>query len=166
MARRFVAEVPTRLRINLAQGEFEVEGSEAFVNAYAERFEALLERLNGAAEGPPPPRAALQGVPVGPPAPPSFGEVIQKLPRAASDVDRILVAGHFAQIRNPDKSFSTADANALLTEQGIKVGNPSQCVRQNLVAKRVFKHQGRYRVSQAGVDHLRQLLGPAFPEAA
>lgn len=166
MARRFVAETSTRLRINLAQGEFEVEGSEAFVKAYAERFEALLERLNGAAAAAPP-KGLLQGVPVeGPPVPPSFGEIVQKLPRTASDVDRILVAGHFAQLRSPDKSFSTADANALLTEQGIKVGNPSQCVRQNLVAKRVFKHQGRYRVSQAGVDQLRQLLGTAFPEAA
>lgn len=160
-----MADVPTRLRINLAQGEFEVEGSEAFVKAYAERFETLLERLNGAAGGPPP--GLLQGVPVdGPVAPPSFGEIIQALPRAVTDVDRMLVAGHFAQLRNSDKSFSTGEASRLLTEQGIKVGNPSQCVRQNLVAKRVFKHQGRYRVSQPGVDHLRQLLGPAFPEAA
>jgi hypothetical protein len=50
-----------------------------------------------------------------------------------------------------------------LTEQGVKVGNPSQCVKQNLLAKRVFKHQGRYRVSQIGLDHLRQLIGAALP---
>jgi hypothetical protein len=35
-------------------------------------------------------------------------------------------------------------------------------VKQNLIAKRVFKHQGRYRVSQTGADHLRQMLGPAY----
>ena len=34
-----------RLRVNLAQCEFEVEGSEAFVRTYAERFDALLDRL-------------------------------------------------------------------------------------------------------------------------
>jgi hypothetical protein len=50
-----------------------------------------------------------------------------------------------------------------LTEQGVKVGNPSQCVRQNLAAKRVFKHLGRYRVSQTGLDHLRQMLGDDLP---
>ena len=57
---------------------------------------------------------------------------------------------------------ATGEANTLLTDQGIKVGNPSQCVKQNLVAKRVFKHQRRYRVSQTGLDQLRQLLGPVF----
>jgi hypothetical protein len=31
-----------------------------------------------------------------------------------------------------------------------------------LVAKRVFKHQRRYRVSQTGMDHLRQLIGLAL----
>jgi hypothetical protein len=160
-----VAEQQARLRINLAQGEFEVEGSEAFVRGYAERFEALLERLNGSPEAPaaPPPTPLLAGIPVAGPGR-SFGEVIQHLPRTATDVDRILVAGHFAQLRSADKSFATGEANALLTEQGIKVGNPSQCVKQNLIARRVFKHQGRYRVSQSGLDHLRVLLGSGFPE--
>jgi hypothetical protein len=159
-----VAEQQARLRINLSQGEFEVEGSEAFVRGYAERFEALLERLNGGADAPAPaPTPLLAGIPVAGPAR-SFGEVIHHLPRTATDVDRILAAGHFAQLRSADRSFATGEANALLTEQGIKVGNPSQCVKQNLVAKRVFKHQGRYRVAQTGIDHLRQLLGSGFPE--
>jgi hypothetical protein len=160
-----VAEERARLRINLAQREFEVEGSETFVRTYASRFETLLKRFDGEDEtapepDPPPP---LQGVTVaGPPSPRSFGELLHHLPRAASDVDRILVAGHYVQARSNDRSFSTGEANALLTEQGVKLGNPSQCVKQNVIAKRVFKHQGRYRVSQTGVDHLRQILGPAY----
>lgn len=153
-----------RLRINLAQQEFEVEGSEAFVRAYAERFDALLGRLNDrpAPVGKASPGPAIDATPR-PQAAQSFGEVLQHLPRAATDVDRMLVAGYFTHLRSADKSFSTGEANALLTEQGIKVGNPSQCVKQNLTAKRVFKHLGRYRVSQTGVDYLRQLLGPALP---
>jgi hypothetical protein len=160
-----VAEERARLRINLTQREFEVEGSETFVRTYASRFETLLKRFDGEDEtapepDPPPP---LQGVTVaGPPSPRSFGELLHHLPRAASDVDRILVAGHYVQARSNDRSFSTGEANALLTEQGVKLGNPSQCVKQNVIAKRVFKHQGRYRVSQTGVDHLRQILGPAY----
>jgi hypothetical protein len=31
-----------------------------------------------------------------------------------------------------------------------------------VVARRVFRHQRRYRVSQIGTDHLRQLLGAGF----
>jgi hypothetical protein len=150
-----------RLRINLSQREFEVEGSEDFVNAYVARFEDWLAQLDQTAEPAPRPAPGARPEPVprqiG--AAQTFGELLHRLPRAASDVDRVLLAGYFSYLRSPDKSFSTGDANTLLTEQGIKVGNPSQSVRQNLLAKRVFKHQGRYRVSQTGIDYLRQLLG-------
>ena len=152
-----------RLRINLAQREFEVEGSESFVAAYAERLDRLLARLTepfGAAPG----TQAMAGPDTdGLSAAETFGELLQRLPRAATDVDRILVAGFFAQHNGADNGFGTGEANALLTEQGVKVGNPSQCVKQNLLAKRVFKHQGRYRVSQIGIDYLRQLIGTALP---
>ncbi len=151
----------TRLRINLSQREFEVEGSEAFVKAYVERFEAWLTAFDQPADPvrvSPPPSSPTEPEPLRLDAQ-SFGELLHHLPRAASDVDRILLAGYFAYARNADKSFSTGEANTLLTDQGVKVGNPSQCVRQNLLAKRVFKHQRRYRVSQTGVDYLRQLLG-------
>lgn len=158
-----MAEQPAKLRINLAQREFEVAGSEAFVRDYAERIEALLERLEGDPVSISEQQAVGRGDGAAVQAPRTFGELMHQLPRAATDVDRILAAGHFVQTRSPDNSFSTGEANGLLTEQGIKVGNPSQCVKQNLISKRVFKHQGRYRVSQTGVDYLRQLLGDALP---
>ena len=156
-----------RLRINLSQREFEVEGSEAFVKAYVGRFEAWLGGFDQAA-GPAPAPSAGPPEARAEPAPSelgelTFGELLHRLPRAASDVDRVLVAGWFGHMRSADRSFSTGEANALLTEQGIKVGNPSQSIRQNLTAKRVFKHQGRYRVSQTGLDYLRQLFGADLP---
>jgi hypothetical protein len=162
----------TRLRINLSQGEFEVEGSEAFVERYVARIDALFAGLahgrseapagapvpaNGAAKAARPVNAAVVAA-----APEHLGEWLEHMPRSATDVDRMLLAGYYAQLRSGDNSFGTGEANALLTDQGIKVGNPSQCVKQNLVAKRVFKHLRRYRVSQTGLDQLRQLLGPIF----
>jgi hypothetical protein len=152
-----------KLRINLAQREFEVEGSETFVRAYAERLDQLLEWLSQQTAA-----AAAPLPPVGPDgdglaAGGSFGELLQRLPRTATDVDRMLVAGYFAQQSGADNGFATGEANHLLTEQGVKVGNPSQCVKQNLLAKRVFKHQGRYRVSQIGLDYLRQLVNTRLP---
>jgi hypothetical protein len=162
-AESVVDESRARLRINLAQGEFEVEGSEAFVTRYLERIDALFARLENGA----PPAAAVPAL-----APPGqdaeshghrFAALLAALPRSATDVDRILLAGYHIQSRSPDKSFGTGEANALLVEQGIKVGNPSQCVKQNLIARRVFRHQRRYRIAQTGVDHLRQLLGSALP---
>ncbi|NBC96240.1 MAG: hypothetical protein GVY27_07800 [Deinococcus-Thermus bacterium] len=103
-----------RLRVNLTQGEFEVEGDEDFVRAYAERIEALLERLgpSSATDGPPdPPPAASPPPVVSPPAAlapatadePPFGEWLQGLPRNATDVDRMLLAGLHLQRRAADR---------------------------------------------------------------
>ena len=164
----------TRLKINLSQGEFEIEGSEAFVERYVERIDALFARLTHGQSSEPTPQLpavtaanTLNSVPANGAsntgsAPEHLGEWLEHMPRSATDVDRMLLAGYFAQVRSADQCFGTGEANALLTDQGIKVGNPSQCVKQNLVAKRVFKHLRRYRVSQTGLDQLRQLIGPAF----
>ncbi|MFO1075181.1 MAG: hypothetical protein U1E17_21305 [Geminicoccaceae bacterium] len=165
-----------RLRINLAQREFEVEGSEAFVRSFADRIEALLDQLEEAASQPMPAPAPL---PVAAAAAPrvdsrggedasvlgSFGEFILQLPSSATDVDKMLASGFYVQLQAADDAFGTADANKRLTEQGIKLGNPSQCVKQSLMAKRVFQvTKGRYRVSQQGRSYLRQLLGSAVPD--
>lgn len=162
-----MVEDRARFRLNLSAREIEVEGSESFVREHVERLEMLLDRfvsdepaalpaappaVNGSAA---PNRGHSNGQALG-----SFGEYIQHLPKSATDVDKMLAAGYFAQTRMGDNAFSTGDANKLLTEQGIKLGNPSQCVKQNLVAKRVFTlSKGRYRTSQQGLDYLRQTMG-------
>jgi hypothetical protein len=160
-----------RLRINLTQREFEVEGSEAFVAGFAERFREMLEGLEQ--EMP-----AAMPLPSGPrelqlplPTPVhenglgSFGEFIMKLPNGSTDVDKMLAAGFYVQHQSGDDAFGTADANKRLTEQGIKLGNPSQCVKQSLLAKRLFMlTKGRYRISQQGRSYLRQLMGPVVPD--
>jgi len=162
----------TRLKINLSQGEFEVEGSEAFVERYAEKIEALFQGLKPTQPSEATPVLSTPAPAVQPRqangasgpevAPDHLGEWLEHMPRSATDVDRLLLSGYYAQLRSADQCFGTGEANALLTDQGIKVGNPSQCVKQNLVAKRVFKHHRRYRVSQTGLDQLRLLLGPIF----
>ena len=172
----------TRLKINLSQGEFEIEGSEAFVERYAERIDSLFANLedarnidhtatgvgttansgNVSSTTSAPNASPANGTAKDGHAPEHLGEWLEHMPRSATDVDRLLLAGYYAQLRSADQCFGTGEANALLTDQGIKVGNPSQCVKQNLVAKRVFKHHRRYRVSQTGLDQLRQLLGPIF----
>ena len=159
-----------RLRVNLAQREFEVEGSEAFVRDYAARIEALLERLGSAGEpqsapaADPAAAAAADATPEPAEATP-FGELLQSLPRTATDVDRMLLAGVFLQRRAVERAFATADANRLLLEHGVKLGNPSQSVKQNLVAKRAFAVQrGRYRVARGGLAHLEQLTGRQLGE--
>lgn len=144
-----------RIRINLSQRELEIEGPRGFVEGYG----GLLERLLAAFEAQSAPAAAPAAA--GDPDPgSSFGAFIQHLPLAATDVDRMLAAGYWVQRRSGDDAFATAEASRRLVEHGLKVGNPSQCVKQALLAKRVFVHQrGRYRVSQQGRQHLRQVMG-------
>jgi hypothetical protein len=152
-----------RLRINLSQREFEVEGSEEFVREFAERISELLDLFDIGPVATPPVEA--EAAPPSPEALGSFGEFLLRLPSSATDVDKMLAAGYFVQVGSADDAFTTADANRRLTEQGIKLGNPSQCVKQSLLAKRVFLlSKGRYRVSQQGRAHLRQLLGPVVPD--
>lgn len=149
-----------RVRINLSQGELEVEGSEAFVAAYAEPLRVLLDRLVAAA--PPAAGASASKEPMagGAGTLGSFGEFLHHLPSGATEVDRMLAAGFWCQEHNPDRAFATAEASRRLAEHGFRIGNPSQCVRQSIMAKRVFVVQkGRYRVSHHGKQYLRQLMG-------
>lgn len=154
-------EQQARVRINLAQREVEVEGSETFVRSFADRLDELLDQLESFAGVPiAPPQAEARVTTESSSALGSFGEFILQLPSSATDVDKMLAAGFYVQQQSADDAFGTADANKRLTEQGIKLGNPSQCVKQSLMAKRVFMiTKGRYRVSQPGRAYLRQLLG-------
>jgi len=151
-----------RIRLNLTAGEFEIEGPESFVKAYTDKLDGLLDML---LKHPTPEQLQQDTTPVqavtysGTALPPTFGEYFQRVPKSATDVDKVLVAGYFFQASNPDNSFFTGDINKLLTEQGVKVANASQCVKRNVSSKRVFALQkGKYRVSQAGIDYINQLL--------
>ncbi len=151
-----------RVRINLSQRELEVEGPEAFVDRWATRIEELLETLEAAR---PMPAAGEPAEPASRSPLGTFGEFLQLIPNTATETDKILATGYFVQQLAGDDAFSTGEASRKLTDHGVKVGNPSQCVRQSLAAKRVFLVQrGRYRVSQGGRSHLRRLLGDIVPD--
>ncbi|TYK52390.1 hypothetical protein [Actinomadura decatromicini] len=158
-----------RLRISLASGEFEVEGSEAFIAQYKDTVRQMLEKL---------PESMLQSfvsadnsIQTGANVAsddqgtraeaelPEFGEAIHRLPRGASGTDQILIAGFYVSKRSANSTFSTADANKLLIDQGIKISNPSQSLKNNLAAKRVFKDGKAYKLSREGIEKVSSLLG-------
>ncbi|HVS69289.1 MAG TPA: hypothetical protein VHE56_12105 [Mycobacteriales bacterium] len=153
-----------RIRISLAVGELEVEGTSEFVEQYKNDIQRMLERLatRNDFSGPPPNQhaAATNGAAAsGGQVPAQFGEVLASISGKASGTDLILVAGWFTQASSPDASFSTTEAASLLVEQGIKLSNPSQSLKNNIAAKKVFKIGSRYKVSRSGEDHLRTILG-------
>jgi hypothetical protein len=88
-----------------------------------------------------------------------FPEALHRLNTSASASDKILVAGRFVQLSSSDKTFSTFEANKLLTDQGVKLTNASQAVSNAQASKRVFKVGKRFRLSQTGEDYVKQLIG-------
>lgn len=156
---------PLRIRLNLSVGEYEFEGAEETVREMLGELPRMLREIAGSpTHGVP---AATLGGGTGalsssaePPAEAqaTFGELMHEYPGSITDIDRMLIAGSFVQQQSQDNSFSTRDANDLLKEQAIKLANPSVCVKRNTDARRLFSvGQGRFRISQTGLDYLRQL---------
>jgi hypothetical protein len=145
-----------RIRVCLSSGEFEVEGDEQFIDRYKATVGVMLEHLaSGNARGPKQPE--LNSSERDSQSPESFGQILHRLPKSATGTDQVLLAGQYAQTSSADNTFATAEANRLLVEQGIKLANPSQSLKNNLTAKRVFKVGKRYRVAKDGEEHLASL---------
>jgi hypothetical protein len=164
-------EKTAKIRINISAGEIEIEGTEAFVREYVDRFEELLEFLKKRPQvAPVPQKIALPEqapAPAKTEMPEVFGEYLQRFPKSITDLDRILIAAYFVQSHEPDNFFTTRSANKLLTEQGIKVANASVCVRRNTEKGLVFAlEKGKFRVSQRGIDYIRELMESELSEAS
>jgi hypothetical protein len=155
-----------RIRINLSSQEFEVEGTEKFVNSFSEKINEILNQFQigsarkvvagNAATVSTPQRSIISSIES---VPETFGEYYHLVPKSATDRDKILVAGLFAQMKSADKSFGTLDASSLLLEQGVKLSNPSTSLRQNIAPKYLIKlSKGKFRVSKDGVEYIEGLV--------
>jgi hypothetical protein len=151
-----------RIKINLTQREFEVEGPIDFVKeVYAIEFEKFLELF--------PKGAVSTHSPAKPPAvipqdtsaecelPDAFGKLRGVL-KGCTDVEKVLVAGYWVERNNPDGTFTTREANKALKDQRMKVTNASQCVINCIDKGWIFKHEGKFRVLDEGIEHLNNLI--------
>ncbi|MEX2219953.1 MAG: hypothetical protein WD749_14470 [Phycisphaerales bacterium] len=150
------------MRVSSPRGEVEVEGEPAAVRAW---FDELYPEIAQASSR----HAASKRDPIGddaagrqhvPPGdmPESFGEFLHGLTGATTDIDRMLAAAYFKQSQEADRVFSTRAANDLLLEQGIRLSNPSMCVRRLVEGKRAFRVAGgSFRVSDIGIKYLNDL---------
>jgi len=155
-----------RIRVNFSIGEIELEGTEAFVREYVDKFDDLLESWMKQPKVRPAPKGMAvteqAPAPIKADMPDVFGEYLQQFPKSIADIERVLIAAYFVQSRDPEDCFTTRSANMLLTEQGHKVANASDCVKKSTRAKRVFavpsSGRGKYRVSSTGIDYINDLL--------
>lgn len=155
-----------RIRVNFSISEIEVEGTEAFVREYVDKFEDLLEswKKQPKVRSTPQEMVVTEQAPAPSKAdmPEEFGEYLQQFPRSITDLDRVLIAAYFVQSHDHEDCFTTRSTNKLLTEQGHKVANASDCVKKSTKTKRVFLvsslGKGKYRVSSSGIDYINDLL--------
>jgi hypothetical protein len=162
-----------RVRVSLSTGELEIEGPETFIAQYDSHVQEILKRLadptaitfepspndqagTSAATSAATPSDLSNGFP-------EFGEMVHRLPKGTTGTDQILVAGYYVSRRRADRTFPTAEASRLLIEQGIKLPNASQSVKNNIVAKRVFKTGKVFKLSRDGLERVGQLLGLPGP---
>lgn len=163
-------------------GEFEIEGSEEFVNSYEESIKSFVSILQkGAAaptrktdtsrsatgeqfsifEAPPalhvaaPPKQENGSMSPGE----SFGEFYHRRPKNVSKTDIVLMASYYIQSKNDDGVFTTREVTKLLKDHGLDLSNPAHFIKLNQEYKKVFKmRQGHYKVSEEGTDHLKSIL--------
>jgi hypothetical protein len=158
--------ITNSIRVNVTTGELELSGSQEFIEGYADRIDAVLMMLADRAEKAP--LSSPSDSPRHPTGPQhklnpeglhaTFGEYLHTLRNGITGTDQILAAGHFAQQHNSSNQFTTRDANKLLTDQGIKLANPTQSVTNNVTGKRAIKlSKGAFRVSPDGIKHLQSL---------
>jgi hypothetical protein len=167
-------ENKAKIRINLNLREFEIEGSEAFINSHSAKIESFLEILKTAPTVVVEPKAnhsekdtsetkTAKTTPANTGnsdnVPETFGEYYHEMPKKSRDADKILLAGHFIQSKSDDKLFTTREASAALIEQGVKLSNSAVFVGQCEKAKHIIKiSKGKFRVSKTGLEYIEQLL--------
>lgn len=148
-----------RVRLNRSTGELEVEGTEQQVSTW---WAKLWPEL-GAVPAVTTPGSPMQRVAAVQPGgnqgiPEIFGEYYSGFRSDVTDVDKVLIAGSFAQTQDPERVFTTKAANQLLLDQNIKVTNASENVRRLTQTKRVFVvSDGKFRISATGLEHLKTL---------
>ena len=154
-----------RVRVSLTTGELEIEGSESFVSQYADSIGSVLKRLLEDGPSVPLPAAVPVITPVAAGSGPAptvstgdepFGQVLHSL-TSKSGTDQILLAGYYAAKSTSDGTFSTNDAHKLLIEQGVKLSNASQSMKNNLASKRAFKVGSRFKIAKTGIEYLNTL---------
>lgn len=161
----------TRIRINLTQREIEIEGSEKFLEKHQETIDQFIaeakkspssnsrqpntvNQLNNSNEEIKPKIVHSGSLHI----PDSFGEFYTQVKRDISISDKTLVAGYYGQITSEDGLFAPKDVSALLNEQSVKVSNANAFVKSLLSSGKIYKQSGKYKVSENGVEYIKQLL--------
>lgn len=162
-------------RVNVRNGEIEIQGSEEFIERQIQQLESTLETILQLFEVVEKEEELVEGVPEEEPrepitadkgVPDSFLEWLYKFPKNVNDQEKALIAGYFLQHNSADNRFLSSDVPKLLRDNGVTIQNSNVQLRR-LAAKRLIIPVGRsgrrtfYRVSQQGQEYLYDLMRKA-----
>lgn len=166
-------ENKSKIRINLNLGEFEIEGTEAFIDSHSSKIESFLKTLRTAPPVTPDQKVhhnetddttdtrteRIIHIGKSDSVPETFSEYYHCMPKKSKFADKILLAGYYIQRKSEENLFSTRKASAVLLEQGVKLSNSTVFVGQNEKAKHIIEiSKGKFRVSKTGLEYIEQLL--------
>ena len=135
----------TRIKLNLRNGEIEIEGSEAFVEKQIENLETLLELIRtnkgatlnldegGDTGGEGTGTSDDNGIPS------TFGEWMHLFKTDLNDLDKALITARYVQHESQSNDFKTAEINKSLKDHGIKLANPSATLKRLISKKYLFQ---------------------------
>lgn len=161
-----------KFKLNLKTGEVEIEGSEAFVERQIQQLETLIESVglhtqqrdegSGGAQfetSDSPISQQLATKEEQPPA--SFGEWMHTFRADINDLDKALITARYVQSQSPENDFKTSEVNKSLKDHGIKLSNPSGCLKRLGDKKLMFQTRkvGALKFMRVSVDGQKHLEG-------
>ena len=162
-------------RVNVRNGEIEIQGSEDFIERQLKQLELTLEvilHLFEMVEGEeeliegPSEEEPREPIITDKEVPDSFLEWLYKFPKNISDQEKVLIAGYFLQHHSADNRFLSSEVPKLLRENGVPIQSSTVQLKR-LASKRLIIPVGRagkrtyYRVSQQGQEYLYNLMTKA-----
>jgi hypothetical protein len=162
----------TRIRVNISQGEIELEGSEKFLEKHQPTIDEFIAEAKKRPSTVTPNRVGEQitkhsNLEENRPkivnqasinVPGSFGEFYTQFRKGISISDKMLIAGYYIQCTSDDGLFVPKDSAVLLNEQNVKITNPNAFVKSLLNGAKLYKQAGKFKVSESGIDYIKQLL--------
>jgi len=155
-----------RIRINLQHREVEIEGREEFVEKYQGTIDDFISEIRKGPAIPENPNRNDNPVNKGDSSQTnsslamhnSFGEYYTQFRRDISISDKMLIAAFHVQNTSTEALFTPKEAADLLKEQNVNITNPNAFIKSMLNTAKVFAQSGKFKVSESGIEYLRQLL--------
>jgi len=142
-----------KIKINLNEGLFEIEGTEDFIEKNAVMIKDFFDKSNQKVIKPAPENKTNDSNNI---LDQTFDDYLDNFKEELQNVDSLLLACYYLENNSEGKSFIKKDANDLLKKHGIKLSNPT--VSYKGLAGCIYDNNGgTFKVSKEGRKRIETL---------